>query len=1376
MNPAVVDKSANPRGRRVGLCAALVPLVTAAVLYAPLPAVAEIFTEVAQNGGAVAPGLPENLNFGGNTPDIKDVDFGDLDGDGDLDIYVFASDNDPAGGSEFLDRVLLNGNLTGRPGAFIVIPVADNNGVPLIPSAEFDSTEIGIGQRTYDGDLVDVDADGDLDVIRTDVSGVYLLLNHGNATFEYRPDLMPTKAQIETGAGIANFDGIGAVGAIYFDGVDTADVDGDGDLDAIIASYSTDENLYLINCWNSPPGGASRCPAAQGFAIGNVNGDVFDSISADRTHGIAFGNVDVGVAPNLPDVFMTNTDNGTPSRLLRNLGLSGDGTGRVIFADQTLARMPGGGVNERQAVDAELFDLDNDGDLDLHVVNRGQNNTVFWNNGNGIFTDLGAGLPAQPAGSLSSYDLAIADFDDDSDLDIMEAWGDGGGSALNNNRVLMNNGGTDAAMSFVLEVQPFGPAPSHRLTISAGDFDGDTDIDVVAGNFNTDNIVLYENNQYDPVDQDLDLVVTIDKTFSMTATDGLPNQRIDRAKNMAKSVFGALNVGPTDDRVGLTEFAIEGDSQELIDLTVFPNQVLFDTQVDGIVADGVATSAGSALRQSLTTLINDQIPFRQQAMVIVTDGQHNSVPLTDDVINADHGGSWPSGITYNVVSIAAALNPEFENIVTNGSNFYFSQTGSDLAEISADAEADATGKLVLDVQTAALPAQPIAAADLQAEGLSLLESAVEGGGQQQVVEQDGGIRSIAGVSPGDAESPWTLRFESPQQTVGLMVAADQPTEVTMTAFNNRMQVLGETRQRVSNDPVLIGLDSEIPNIATVKLVSAVHPLRTVERILLQQNSGGQAQGVNDVVENHVFTVSEDDRQFRAMLSWQNEDSMPLFFLIRPDGSRVVPSADPRVEESTGSVFQVMKVRRPMSGVWTLREARPKDESTFVSILASSGPAASSGRHPLSPYRFEAFPHRYRNFPSEPLVVDVDLQLGAASDNASIVALVEDPKGGLQRLPASNLGGGRYQVVVDQPRLEGNYDFRILATVKTGDGGERNVSRRFAVPVAAMVADEICDAASLISVDPVSIPADGSSTTVATARLVTCGGKPYAGEPETVQFASSAGTWVGAVVPLGDGVYQRKMQAPTLPGNADVEVSVEGRRIQVSASVEFVVNGVDPDLTLLQFTTSEGFIRAEPGATGTVMVVPVDAFGNPLGDGETVKLIIMPGSSVNATISAPQVSAGAYTFNLTLSDSPSVGEILVAGEVNGIPLTQTLTLPVRDANVLGTADSDRDGVVDGIDNCVLIPNPDQADSDQDGVGDACGAGLYFCGDFDHNGRLNTTDARLIQRCAVGVIECAATCDVTADSRCNTLDARVIQRYVVGQLEGSALGCNGGQSAP
>lgn len=113
----------------------------------------------------------------------------------------------------------------------------------------------------------------------------------------------------------------------------------------------------------------------------------------------------------------------------------------------------------------------------------------------------------------------------------------------------------------------------------------------------------------------------------------------------------------------------------------------------------------------------------------------------------------------------------------------------------------------------------------------------------------------------------------------------------------------------------------------------------------------------------------------------------------------------------------------------------------------------------------------------------------------------------------------------------------------------------------------------------------------------------------------------------------------------------------------------------------------------------------------------------------------------------------------------------------TQDSDpcTGGQVQGCeDNCPFVPNPDQADVDGNGIGDAC-----ECGDASGDGRVNTTDVRLIQRCAVGQLEgptCTGLCDVTGDGRCDTTDARLIQRLVVGDLEAEELTCSAKRFEP
>ncbi len=84
-----------------------------------------------------------------------------------------------------------------------------------------------------------------------------------------------------------------------------------------------------------------------------------------------------------------------------------------------------------------------------------------------------------------------------------------------------------------------------------------------------------------------------------------------------------------------------------------------------------------------------------------------------------------------------------------------------------------------------------------------------------------------------------------------------------------------------------------------------------------------------------------------------------------------------------------------------------------------------------------------------------------------------------------------------------------------------------------------------------------------------------------------------------------------------------------------------------------------------------------------------------------------------------------------------------------AGQDSDGIPDNADNCILIPNPDQRDTDDDGVGNACDP------DFNNDGIINAQDRSLLYN---AFYTSAVLNDLNGDGYVNVADlGRLYSRY-------------------
>ncbi len=287
------------------------------------------------------------------------------------------------------------------------------------------------------------------------------------------------------------------------DGASFADVDNDGDLDAVVVTYGRNgtgkKNYFYRNTgngtFNYEPNNAIGIPLTYSEMVNwiDLNNDqyldAYITNSVVSTRNLYFENQGDGSFEGVTGLSITNET--LASRSINWIDYDGDGDSDLFIANEnnannSLFRNDGPNnftqitnlpitQNGKNSAGSSWADVDNDGDFDLFVANwDGQNNQLFINE-NGIFTEQTNSAIAAETGS--SFGSAFADVDNDGDLDLLVCNAYFAGQ--NTNSLFINNGAgvfTKDTNSSLANHQ------GNTFGCAFGDYNNDGWLDVILAN------------------------------------------------------------------------------------------------------------------------------------------------------------------------------------------------------------------------------------------------------------------------------------------------------------------------------------------------------------------------------------------------------------------------------------------------------------------------------------------------------------------------------------------------------------------------------------------------------------------------------------------------------------------------------------------------------------------------------------------------------------------------------------------------------------------------------------------------------------------------------------------------------------------------------
>ncbi len=364
-------------------------------------------------------------------PYTQQVALGDVDGDGDL------------------DALLAN---TRR-----LIPNADNALFMNDGNGRFSPTEQPVGSGSTSAVLLDMDKDGDLDILLGGMGGPVALGNKGGGRFLNLS--FPVQGMQSPESGInTSFMQVG-------------DLNADGLTDVFVAGCCG------IGISNEPTPGQMRWVPAANRVLWGSEDRLVDSGQALGTSGseaIDLGDVD---GDGDLDAFVGNTQgngedfqNNLPNEVWFN-----DGTGRFSDSGQRLGR--------QRTYAVVLGDVNGDGDIDALVGNE-EADELWLNDGNGRFS-----RSVQVWSQRRTLTVALVDLDGDGDLDALT------GHELTSSFAWWRQGiiwWNDGSGHFTEDSQHIRYRPNGALAVA--DVNGDQLPDIVVGELDKVTVWLNEGN------------------------------------------------------------------------------------------------------------------------------------------------------------------------------------------------------------------------------------------------------------------------------------------------------------------------------------------------------------------------------------------------------------------------------------------------------------------------------------------------------------------------------------------------------------------------------------------------------------------------------------------------------------------------------------------------------------------------------------------------------------------------------------------------------------------------------------------------------------------------------------------------------------------